>query len=119
MMKTNVMTVDASLLLVMKNSTFAFLTDCLLLLSYPLIFMQQFSKTGLLPHHLDVWQDTLGSTKISSETGQTGEDTGQTDALRTSHFKIMLPPSQTCLLFSYIFCGMLLIGDNLISRTSR
>jgi hypothetical protein len=28
MMKTNVMTVDASLLLVMKNSTFAFLTDC-------------------------------------------------------------------------------------------
>jgi hypothetical protein len=23
------------------------------------------------------------------------------------------------LLFSYIFCGMLLIGDNLISRTSR
>jgi hypothetical protein len=27
-MKTNVMTVDASLLLVMKNSTFSFLTDC-------------------------------------------------------------------------------------------
>jgi hypothetical protein len=27
-MKTNMMTVDASLLLVMKNSTFAFLTDC-------------------------------------------------------------------------------------------
>jgi hypothetical protein len=92
MMKNNVMTVDASLLLVMKNSTFAFLTDCLLLLSYPLIFMQQFSKTWLLLHHLAVWQDTLGSTKISSETGQTGEDTGQTDALRTSHFKIMLPP---------------------------
>jgi hypothetical protein len=29
MMKTNVMTIDASLLLVMKNSTFALLTDCL------------------------------------------------------------------------------------------
>jgi energy-converting hydrogenase Eha subunit E len=28
MMKTNVMTVDVSLLLVMKNSTFALLTDC-------------------------------------------------------------------------------------------
>jgi hypothetical protein len=27
-MKTNVMTVDVSLLLVMKNSTFALLTDC-------------------------------------------------------------------------------------------
>jgi hypothetical protein len=28
MMKTNVMTVDASLLLVMKKSTFALLTNC-------------------------------------------------------------------------------------------
>jgi hypothetical protein len=28
MMKTNVMTADASLLLVMKNSTFDLLTDC-------------------------------------------------------------------------------------------
>jgi hypothetical protein len=55
-MKTNVVTGDASILLMMNNSNFDLLTDYF-----------AFVRLSF---------DTPDSTKFSDETGQTGEDTG-------------------------------------------
>jgi hypothetical protein len=76
MMKTNVITVDASLLLVMKNSTFALLTDCFAFARLSSDIYATTQQSLLFPHHLAVWCNTPGSIKFSGETGQTGEDTG-------------------------------------------
>jgi hypothetical protein len=88
MMKTNVMTVDASLFSAMKNSTFALLTDyfAFVQLSSDIYTVTQQNLASSSPPcylagysrlYQIFWRDRLD------------------DALRNNHLKIMLPPSQT------------------------
>jgi hypothetical protein len=70
-------------------------TIVLLLIGYPLIFMQQLIRAWLLSHHLAIWCNTPGSTKFFGMTGQTGQVTGQIGSFRTNNFEVILPSSRT------------------------